>query len=265
MKIKKSLPNGLVFLLMLWISVCGAQGTNAVKMTSKEKLAAVEKACQGIIEDKEYTAVSSSNPDSVSSSAAMNFGSVLTDVSTALREDKSTANTIPADSVPSLNSFYSKEKFATLTAHSTAFIKKTQLLSQTLHNKADGLEAALKATPAEEGRAVYQKMGQALRVMGSRLDVSILELQKTMPYLNETYTQLLAVENELKAEASTSNAAADKDVPAALSKKMASSAAIGKNLYGVLQYLAAIKNCQTVVSKIQEDLAVLAKAVRSQK
>jgi aspartate ammonia-lyase len=258
MRLKLVGKKELTYILFLCITVNYAQnGTtekNKTTQTTKSKLetlAAIEKVCQTIIDDN-YA-----NPNSTSltqsTSTDKNLLDVFSDISVELQKNKnSTTENLGSEtkvnSEPSFNEVYPKEKYEALIAHGNVFVKNSELLSQSLQKKATEFDAAAKANNIEEVKNIYTKMGLAFHVMGTKLDSAILELRRTQPSIVETYTKMTAVSNETDAL-----------------KKVETTVDATSSMVGILYYLSAIKNCNTVVSKIQEHLAQLSKVSGTQK
>lgn len=258
MRLKLVSKKELTYILFLCITVNYAQnGTiekNKTTQTTKSKLetlAAIEKVCQTIIDDN-YA-----NPNSTSltqsTSTDKNLLDVFSDISVELQKSKSSTTESSGtetkiNSDPSFNEVYSKERYEALIAHGAAFVKKSELLSQSLQKKATEFDTAAKAINIEEVKRVYTKMELAFHAMVAKLDSAILELRRTQPYIVETYTKMTAVGNERDAL-----------------KKVENTVDATNSMTGILHYLSAIKNCNTVVSKIQEYLAQLSKASATQK
>lgn len=274
MRIKEITKNGFAFFLMLWISVNYAQerkageqtNTAAVKKTSQEKIAAIEKACQAIIDEKDES--SSANSLSVAegaiSSSDLNSLQVLADITSVLQHPAVVPAKTQFDTIQQLHTIYSKDKYAGLILRSNEFIKKASSLSAMLHKKADGFDAALSLNKQEELRIVLKKMGEVFHIMGARLDSSIMDFKQTLPYLDEVYSQILAIENEAAVTTKSPSPTSERsNEQLALFKKFTSSIALAKSLNGVVLHLASIKKCIAVVSKTQDDLAFLAQASRS--
>lgn len=280
MRIKKIAKNGFAFFLVIWISATYAQKNNVEKRTNttsektnKDKLAAIEKVCQTIIDEKDdnHFIDNSSDADTSISSSDINLLKVFGDISSELQNGESnklqnTENKNQFNTVQTIDTFYSKEKFETLIAHSNSFIRKMEFLSQTLHKKADEFESILKMNKFQEQKMVFTKLGQAFLTMAGRLDYSIKDLQKTQPFIVETYTKMTAISNEMTANSNNQlKGRNDDSTQLELAKNLVPTIEATKSLYGVALYLAAIKKCNTTVSKIQEDLVSIAKASGSSK
>lgn len=262
MRLKLVGKKELTYILFLCITMNYAQnGTfkknkNTPSTKSKlETLASIEKVCQTIIDDY-YV-----NPNSITltesnisgTSTDKNLLEVFNDISVELQKNKnSTTENLGSEakvnSEPSFNEVYPKEKYEALIAHGTAFVKKSELLSQSLQKKATEFDAAAKANNIEEVKNIYTKMGLAFHVMGTNLNSAILELRRTQPSIVETYTKMMAVGNETDTL-----------------KKVETTVDATSSMVGILYYLSAIKNCNTVISKIQEHLAQLSKVSGTQK
>ncbi|HSD08059.1 hypothetical protein [Flavobacterium sp.] len=258
MRIKKIATNGITFFLMMWISANYAQKSNTEKKaniaTKKEKFLAIEKACQTIIDEKYNNNIVAnlSNTDNSISTSDVNLLEVLGDISSELQNNINTKTEITEyknqlNKAQTFNDVYPNEKYEALIAHGNDFIKKAELLSQTLHKKGNDLEVALKMNKLVEENGLIKKMGLAFHAMGFRLDSAIMDVRKTQPYLVEAYTKLNAIGDELTA-----------------TENLESSIVATKSLYGIILYLSAIKNCNATLSKIQDDLAFLAKIARTQ-
>lgn len=256
MNMIKIAKKGLIFFLGIWISTSYAQVSNSGKKTNttadKEKLLAIEKACQKIINEKEKNHFSNNSSDSLSSSD-INLIKVFGNISSELQNDKNTKQETndsknQLNAAQTFNDIYPKEKYEALIAHGDNLIKKTEFLSQTLHKKGDELEATFKMQKSDEQNKVIKKMGEAFHVMGFRLDSVIMDLRKTQPYIVEAYTNAMAIGDE-----------------ATPTENLKSSLNVTKSLYGIVLYLSAIKNCNATVSKIQDDLAFLGNVSRAKK
>ncbi|HKO76607.1 MAG TPA: hypothetical protein VJU52_05285 [Flavobacterium sp.] len=274
MGINEITKNGFAFFLMLWISVNYAQerkawkqtNSAAVKKTSQERIASIEKACQTIIDQKyENDATDSlAVAERSISSSDLNTLQVLGDLTAIIQHPATSQTKTQLDTIQQLNTIYSKDKYAGLILRNNEFIKKASSLSAMLHKKADGFDAALNLNKQEELRIVLKKMGEAFHIMGARLDSSIMDFKQTLPYLDETYSQILAIENEAGVTAKSSSPTSERsNEQLALFKKFSSSIALAKSLNGVVLHLASIKKSIAVVSKTQDDLAFLAQVSRS--
>lgn len=266
MRIQQITKNGFAFFLMLWISCNYAQelkageSTNSVvKKSSQEKIAAITKACQAII-DKNYSADSLSVTEGSIASSELNSLQVLGDITAVIQHSATTQAQTQFDTIQQLHSVYSKDKYAKLILRNNEFIKKASLLSATLHQKADGFDTALSLNQHKELHIVLKKMSEAFHIMGARLDSSIVDFKQTLPYLDETYSQILAIENETAVMAKDASVTSESGT---LFKKFSSSLALTKSLNGVLLHLVSVKKCMTVVSQTQDDLAFLSKVSRS--
>ncbi|KRD09158.1 hypothetical protein ASE21_15045 [Flavobacterium sp. Root901] len=262
MRLKLVGKKKLTYILFLFITVNYAQNgtfkknktTPSIK-TKLETLASIEKVCQTIIDDY-YV-----NPSSITltesnisgTSTDKNLLEVFNDISVEFKKNKnstteSTRTETKVSNAMSFNEVYPKEKYDALIAHGAAFVKKSELLSQSLQKKGTEFDTAAKANNIEEVKKAYTKMGLAFNVMCTKLDSAILELRRTQPYIVETYTKMTAVSNETDTL-----------------KKVETTVDATSSMVGILYYLSAIKNCNTVVSKIQEHLAQLSKASATQK
>ena len=268
MRLKEITKYGFAFLLLLWISVSYAQERKAgeqtnsatVKKTSKERITAIEKACQAIIDEKDgnHSASNLSATTGAISSSDLNSLQVLGDISSILQAKTQ------YDTIQQLQTIYSKDKYAGLILRNNEFIKKASSLSAMLHKKADGFDTALSQNKHEELRPVLKKMGEAFHIMGARLDSSIMDFKQTLPYLDEVYSQLLAIENEAAVTVKSSSLTSERhNEQLVLFKKFSSSIALMKSLNGVVLHLVSIKKCIAAVSKTQDDLAFLAQVSRS--
>lgn len=245
---------GVIFFLGIWISSSYAQVSDSGKKTNttahKEKLLAIEKACQKIINEKAENRFSNNSSDSLSSSD-INLIKVFGDISSELQNNintkqETTESKNQLNTVQTFNDIYPKEKYETLIAHGNNLIKKTEFLSQTLHKKGEELEATFKMKKSDEQNEVIKKMGQAFHVMGFRLDYVIRDLRKTQPYIVDAYSNAMAIGDE-----------------ATPIENLKSSFDVTKSLYGIMLYLSAIKNCNATVSKIQDYLALLGNVSRA--
>lgn len=254
MNMLKIAKKGLIFFLGIWISTSYAQVGNSGKKTNttadKEQLLAIEKACQKIINEKEENHFSNNSSDSLSASD-INLIKVFRDISSELQNNKNTKQETTEsknqlNAVQTFNDIYPKEKYETLISHGNNLIEKTEFLSQTLHKKGDELEATFKMKKSDEEYIVIKKKGQAFHVMGFRLDSVIMDLRKTQPNIVEAYTNAMAIGDK-----------------ATSIENLKSSLDVTKSLYGIILYLSAIKNCNTTVSKIQDNLALLGNVSRA--
>jgi aspartate ammonia-lyase len=256
MKIKTIDKKELTCILLLCITMNYAQNVTVEKQkttqTAKSKqeiLAEIEKTCQTIIEDNYFNpnnnTLTEINPNRTTTDK--NLFDVLSDISVELQKSKNNANESTStetkeNNAPSFNEVYPKEKYDALIAHGTAFVKKSEFLSQSLHKKATEFDAAAKANNIEEVKRAYTKMGLAFNAMGSKLDSAILDLRRTQPYIVETYTKMMTVSNGTDAH-----------------KKIETTVDATKSMFGIVYYLEAIKNCNDVVTTIQDYLAQLSK------
>src|SRR5215203_5565771 len=253
------------------VKLAAARANTAVGRMSKEKLTAIEKACQAVIDGKyhEHFLVDLYQ-GGAGTSANMNANEVLANIALELSGHKKGEYQFiePHDDLnmgQSTNDVYPTAIHVALLLHNDKVVKEAQSLSQAFHKKGDDFKNLLKMGRTEGQDAVPMTLGQEFHGFGNQLDAAIDILRKTEAYLYEENMGATAIGTGLTAspgyaEKCAVHLAKITGKPMVLAHDLV---AATSSMQAFVMYSAALKNYAVALSKISSDLIFLATGPRT--
>ena len=238
---------------------------------SKEKLAAIEKACQAVIDGKYHDQfIVDLYQGGAGTSANMNANEVLANIALEMMgKKKGDYHTIePHDDLnmgQSTNDVYPTTIHVALLLHNDKLVKEAKDLSAAFHRKGDQYKNTLKMGRTEGQDAVPMTVGQEFHGFGNQLDAAIDALVKSEAYLYEENMGATAIGTGITAspgyaERCAHHLAQITGKPMHLSKDLV---AATSSMQAFVMYSSAIKNLAITLSKISSDLIFLASGPRT--
>jgi aspartate ammonia-lyase len=253
------------------VKLAAARANADVGRMKKDKLDAIEKACQAVIDGKYHDQfVTDLYQGGAGTSANMNSCEVLANIALEMSgHNKGEYQFIePHDDLnmgQSTNDVYPTAIHVALLLHNDKLIKQAQLLSQSFHKKGDEFKSLLKMGRTEGQDAVPMTLGQEFHGFGNQLDGAIEILHKTEAYLYEENMGATAIGTGLTATPGYAEKCADHlakitGKPMVLAKDLI---AATSSMQSFVMYSAALKNFAVALSKISSDLIFLASGPRT--
>src|SRR5678816_184827 len=238
---------------------------------SKEKLAAIEKACQAVMDGKYHDQfLTDMYQGGAGTSANMNVNEVLTNIALETMGHKKGEYQYvePHDDLnmgQSTNDVYPTAIHVALVLHNDKVIKEAQNLSQGFHKKGDEFKDLVKMGRTEGQDAVPMTLGQEFHAFGSQIDAAIDALRGSEHFLCEVNMGATAIGTGL-----TATPGYDVKCVAQLAKITGKPIVLAKDLIGAtssmqafVMYSSALKNLAITLSKISSDLIFLASGPRN--
>ncbi len=253
------------------VKLAAARANADVGRMSKEKLAAIEKACQAVIDGKyhEHFLVDLYQ-GGAGTSANMNANEVLANLALELSGHKKGEYHIiePHDDLnmgQSTNDVYPTTIHVALLLHNDKVVKEAKALSSSFHKKGDEFKNILKMGRTEGQDAVPMTLGQEFHAFGNQIDGAIEALVKSEAYLYEENMGATAIGTGITAspgyaEKVATHLAKITGKPMMLSKDLI---AATSSMQAFVLYSAALKNLAVTLSKISSDLIFLATGPRT--
>ncbi len=253
------------------VKLAAARANTDVGRMKKEKLDAIEKACQAVIDGKYHDQfVTDLYQGGAGTSANMNSCEVLANIALEMSGHKKGEYHIiePHDDLnmgQSTNDVYPTAIHVALLLHNEKLINEAKLLSQAFHKKGDEFKDLLKMGRTEGQDAVPMTLGQEFHGFGNQLDAAIEILHKTEAYLYEENMGATAIGTGLTAspgyaEKCAVHLAQITGKPMVLAKDLI---AATSSMQSFVMYSAALKNYAVTLSKISSDLIFLASGPRT--
>lgn len=253
------------------VKMAAAQANTDIGRMSKEKLSAIEKACQAVIDGKYHDQfLTDMYQGGAGTSANMNANEVLANIALEMSGHKKGEYKFiePHDDLnmgQSTNDVYPTAIHVALLLHNDKVVKAARELSAAFHKKGDEFKDVLKMGRTEGQDAVPMTVGQEFHGFGNQLDAAIDVLVKAEDYLCEINMGATAIGTGLTA----SPGYAEK-VPGYLAKltgkpihKAPDLVAATSSMQAFMMYSAALKNLAVTMSKISSDLIFLATGPRT--
>lgn len=253
------------------VKMAAAQANTEIGRMSKEKLAAIEKACQAVIDGKYHDQfLTDMYQGGAGTSANMNANEVLANIALEMSGHKKGEYKFiePHDDLnmgQSTNDVYPTAIHVALLLHNDKVVKEARALSAAFHKKGDEFKDVLKMGRTEGQDAVPMTVGQEFHGFGNQLDAAIDVLVKAEDYLCEINMGATAIGTGLTA----SPGYAEK-VPGYLAKltgkpihKAPDLIAATSSMQAFMMYSGALKNFAVTLSKISSDLIFLASGPRT--
>ena len=253
------------------VKMAAARANTDVGRMSKEKLAAIEKACQATIDGKyhEHFLVDLYQ-GGAGTSANMNANEVIANIALEMMgKPKGDYHTIePHDDLnmgQSTNDVYPTTIHVALVLHNDKVVKEAKALSAAFHKKGEQFKSILKMGRTEGQDAVPMTMGQEFHGFGNQLDAAIDALVKSEEYLYEENMGATAIGTGITASPGYAEKCAEHlakivGKPMHLSKDLV---AATSSMQAFVMYSSALKNLAITLSKISSDLIFLATGPRT--
>src|SRR6188508_2237175 len=253
------------------VKLAAARANSEDGRLSKEKLAAIERACKAVIDGKYHDQfVTDLYQGGAGTSANMNSCEVLANIALEMSGHKKGEYQFiePHDDLnmgQSTNDVYPTAIHVALLLHNDKLIKEAKLLSQAFHKKGDEFKDLLKMGRTEGQDAVPMTLGQEFHGFGNQLDAAIDILFKTEAYLYEENMGATAIGTGLTAtpgyaEKCAVQLAKITGKPMHLAKDLV---AATSSMQAFMMYSAGLKNFAVTLSKISSDLIFLATGPRT--
>lgn len=254
------------------VKLAAARANNEVGgRLSKEKLDAIEKACQDVIAGKYHDQfLTDMYQGGAGTSANMNSCEVLANIALEkMGKKKGEYQFIePHDDLnmgQSTNDVYPTAIHVALLLHNDKVIAEAKLLAQAFHKKGDEFQNLLKMGRTEGQDAVPMTVGQEFHAFGFQIDGAIEALRKSEAYLYEENMGATAIGTGLTAtpgyaEKCAVQLAKITGKPMVLAHDLV---AATSSMQAFIMYSAAIKNLAVTLSKISSDLIFLTSGPRN--
>jgi aspartate ammonia-lyase len=253
------------------VKLAAARANTETGRMKKEKLDAIEKACQAIMDGKYHDQfLTDMYQGGAGTSANMNANEVIANVALEMMGKKKGEYTIiePHDDLnmgQSTNDVYPTAIHIALLLHNDKVIKEAELLSQAFHKKGEEFKNFVKMGRTEGQDAVPMTVGQEFHAFGAQLDGAIDALRGSEHFLCEVNMGATAIGTGL-----TATPGYDVKCVAQLAKITGKPIVLAKDLIGAtssmqafVMYSSALKNLAITLSKISSDLIFLASGPRN--
>lgn len=253
------------------VKLAAARANHDVGRLPKEKLVAIEKACQAVIDGQyhEWFLVDLFQ-GGAGTSANMNANEVLANIALEMMGHKKGEYQYiePHDDLnmgQSTNDVYPTAIHVALLLHNDKLINELQLLSDALHKKGDEFNDLLKMGRTEGQDAVPMTLGQEFHAFGYQLDAEIKGLRYCEAYLYEENMGATAIGTGITAtpgyaERCAIHLAEITGKPMVLHPELI---AATSSMQGFVMYSSAVKSLAVALSKISSDLIILAMGPRT--
>ncbi|NTV82922.1 MAG: aspartate ammonia-lyase [Bacteroidales bacterium] len=253
------------------VKLAAARANHDVGRLPKEKLDAIEKACQAVIDGKyhEWFLVDLYQ-GGAGTSANMNANEVLANIALEMMGHKKGEYQYiePHDDLnmgQSTNDVYPTTIHVALLLHNDKLIAELKLLSEAFHKKGDEFNDLLKMGRTEGQDAVPMTLGQEFHAFGFQLDAEIKGLRYCEAYLYEQNMGATAIGTGITAtpgyaEKCAVHLAEISGKPMVLHPELI---AATSSMQGFVMYSSALKSLAVALSKISSDLIILAMGPRT--
>ena len=238
---------------------------------SQEKLAAIEKACQAVMDGQYHDQfIVDLYQGGAGTSANMNANEVLANIALELSGHKKGEYHIiePHDDLnmgQSTNDSYPTAIKVALLLHNDKLVAEAEALSKAFHDKGEEFKEILKMGRTEGQDAVPMTLGQEFHAFGNQLDAEIAALRKSESFLCEQNMGATAIGTGITAspgyaEKCAVHLAEITGKPMVMSKDLI---AATSSQQGFVVYSSALKSLAITLSKISSDLIFLASGPRA--
>jgi len=253
------------------VKLAAARANTDVGRMSKEKMDAIEKACQAVIDGKYHDQfLTDLYQGGAGTSANMNSCEVLANIALEMSGHKKGEYQFiePHDDLnmgQSTNDVYPTAIHVALLLHNDKVIQQAKMLSQSFHKKGDEFKDLVKMGRTEGQDAVPMTLGQEFHGFGNQIDGAIDVLRKTEEYLYEENMGATAIGTGLTAspgyaEKCAVHLAKITGKPMHLAKDLI---AATSSMQAFVMYSSALKNLAVTLSKISSDLIFLCSGPRN--
>jgi aspartate ammonia-lyase len=253
------------------VKLAAARANTEVGRMKPERMAAIEKACQAVIDGKYHDQfLTDLYQGGAGTSANMNANEVLANIALEMSGHKKGEYQFiePHDDLnmgQSTNDVYPTAIHIALLLHNDKVVKEAELLAQAFHKKGEEFKNLVKMGRTEGQDAVPMTLGQEFHAFGGQIDAAIDALRKSEAYLYEVNMGATAIGTGLTA----SPGYAEKCV--AQIAKLTGKPFVGpkdliaatSSMQGFVMFSSAYKNLAVTLSKISSDLIFLASGPRN--
>ncbi len=253
------------------VKMAAARANADVGRMSKEKLSAIEKACQAVMDGKYHDQfLVDLYQGGAGTSANMNANEVLANIALEMSGHKKGEYQFiePHDDLnmgQSTNDVYPTTIHVALLLHNDKVVKEAKELSAAFHKKGEEFKNIVKMGRTEGQDAVPMTLGQEFHGFGNQIDAAIEALVHSEAYLYEENMGATAIGTGITAspgyaEKCAVHLAKITGKPMKLSKDLV---AATSSMQGFVMYSSALKNFAVTLSKISSDLIFLASGPRA--
>ena len=253
------------------VKLAAARANTDIGRMKKEKLDAIEKACQAVIDGKYHDQfLVDLYQGGAGTSANMNANEVLANIALEMSGHKKGEYQFiePHDDLnmgQSTNDVYPTAIHVALLLHNDKLVKELKLLSEAFHKKGEEFKNMLKMGRTEGQDAVPMTLGQEFHAFGYQLDAEIEGLIKSEAYLYEENMGATAIGTGITAspgyaEKCAVHLAEITGKPMVLSNDLIAATC---SMQGFVMYSSALKSLAVALSKISSDLIFLASGPRT--
>src|SRR6187455_1368887 len=253
------------------VKMAAARANTDVGRMPKEKLVAIEKACQAVIDGKYHDQfLTDLYQGGAGTSANMNSCEVLANIALEMMGKKKGEYQFiePHDDLnmgQSTNDVYPTTIHVAMILHNEKVVKEAKALSAAFHKKGDDFSKILKMGRTEGQDAVPMTVGQEFHGFGNQLDAAIDALVQSESYLYEENMGATAIGTGLTAspgyaEKVAVHLAKITGKPMVLAKDLV---AATSSMQAFVMYSSALKNFAVTLSKISSDLIFLCSGPRN--
>ena len=253
------------------VKLAAARANTEVGRMKKDRMDAIEKACQAVIDGKYHDQfLTDMYQGGAGTSANMNANEVLANIALEMMGKKKGEYQFvePHDDLnmgQSTNDVYPTAIHVALLLHNDKIVREAELLAQAFHKKGEQFKNIIKMGRTEGQDAVPMTVGQEFHGFGNQIDGAIEALRKSEEYLYEENMGATAIGTGLTAtpgyaEKCAVQLAKITGKPMKLAKDLI---AATSSMQAFVMYSAAVKNLAVTLSKISSDLIFLASGPRN--
>jgi len=253
------------------VKLAAARANTQVGRMKPETLAAIEKACQAILDGKYHDQfLVDMYQGGAGTSANMNANEVIANIALEMSGHKKGEYNIiePHDDLnmgQSTNDVYPTTIHVALLLHNDKVMAEAKALSASFHKKGDEYKNVLKMGRTEGQDAVPMTVGQEFHAFGNQLDAAIDVLQKSEAYLCEENMGATAIGTGITASPGYAEKCAVElakitGKPMVLAHDLV---AATSSMQAFVMYSSALKNFAITLSKICSDLIFLTTGPRT--
>jgi aspartate ammonia-lyase len=253
------------------VKLAAARANTETGRMKKEKLDAIEKACQAVIDGKYHDQfLTDLYQGGAGTSANMNANEVLANIALEMSGHKKGEYQFiePHDDLnmgQSTNDVYPTAIHIALILHNDKVVKEAELLAQAFHKKGEEFKNLVKMGRTEGQDAVPMTLGQEFHAFGSQIDGAITVLRNSEAYLYEVNMGATAIGTGLTAtpgyaEKCVAQIAKITGKPIVGPKDLI---AATSSMQAFVMFSSAYKNLAVTLSKISSDLIFLTSGPRN--
>ena len=253
------------------VKLAAARANTEVGRMKKDRMDAIEKACQAVIDGKSHDQfLTDMFQGGAGTSANMNANEVLANIALEMMGKKKGEYQFiePHDDLnmgQSTNDVYPTAIHIALLLHNDKVIKEAKDLSAAFHKKGEEFKNMVKMGRTEGQDAVPMTVGQEFHAFGGQVDAAIEALRHSEAYLYEENMGATAIGTGLTASPGYAEKCAVQlakitGKPMVLAKDLI---AATSSMQAFIMYSAALKNLAVTLSKISSDLIFLASGPRN--